>query len=309
MGGEKKHIKNSRCLVAGGSGFIGARVVDMLLDMGAKEVVILGRVDGSIQDRRVHYRSCDLTKDTSVEIIKNLGAFNYIFNLVGMTDNLMPHPHSMELFDANVRTLMNLTQGIVWKNVSGAVHTGSNMEYGNQSLPHREDMNPEPTDMYGWSKASASSYACTMTQAGLARWCVARPFFVYGPGKRTGFIPKLMETLSMGKTFMVAGKSTRDPICVDDVAMGLVRLVLCSSARGEIVNVCSGKEISIARIAEMAKQKIGKGKVIVSARARSRDILRSRGSVTKLKKLTGWSPSVPFSKGLESVVKEYKMRL
>lgn len=304
-------IKNSRCLVAGGNGFIGSRVVSMLLNAGAKEIIILGRTEGQMKHARTHtparLRSvaCDLTKETCVKIIKGLGSFDYIFNLIGVTDIRMPHPNPMELFDVNVRTLIHLTQGIDWESVHGATHTGTNAEYGSQRVPQHEDMNSRPMDMYGWSKASASSYACTMTKAGLAKWCVARPFFVYGAGKRTGFIPKLIESLGQGHACTVMGNVTRDPVFVDDVAIGLVRLALCPSARGEIVNICGGKEISIARIAEMAKRKIKKGNVIMSSHARPGDMLRSRGSIKKLKKLTGWSPSTKFSEGLERVIKEY----
>ena len=34
-------LKDSRCLVTGGAGFIGSTIVDQLLDAGAAEVVVL----------------------------------------------------------------------------------------------------------------------------------------------------------------------------------------------------------------------------------------------------------------------------
>ena len=306
MSARKKQIKNSRCLVAGGSGFIGARVVDFLLDGGAREVVIVGRVAGLIKNSRVGYVVCDLAQEQSVAVIQNLGLFDYVFNLIGVTDQRMPHPNPIELFDANVRTLIHLTQGITWKNVAGAVHVGSNAEYGTQLLPHQEDMSPQPMDMYGWSKADASLYARIMTKSGFAKWCIARPFFVYGPGRHTGFIFELIACLMQGKKFTIAGNSTRDPVFVDDVAAGLIRLALCPSAAGEIVNICSGKEVFMVRIAEMVKRKIAKGEIALASKARPGDMLRSRGNIKKLKALIGWVPSTSLSEGLDRTIKEYK---
>ena len=305
MGEVKKQIKNSRCLVAGGSGFIGARIVNSVLDGGAKEVIILGRTIGSIKNSRVRYVICDLTQEQSVAIIKNLGVFDYVFNLIGLTDQRMPHPNPMELFNANVLTLIHLTQGIAWDSVVGAVHAGSNAEYGTQPLPHQEDMALRPTNIYGWSKADASLYAQTMTTSGFAKWSVARPFFVYGPGRHTGFVCDLIETLMQGNTFAIAGNSTRDPIFIDDVAIGFLRLAVCPLAAGQIVNICSGKEVFMARIAEMVKQKIAKGKVTFTSKSRPGDMLRSRGSIKKLKALTGWSPGMSLSQGLDIMIKEY----
>lgn len=294
--------------MAGGSGFIGSRVVDILLDFGAKEVVIVGQTAGPVRakDKRMRFFACDLSRDGSALVIEKLGLFDYVFNLIGLIDQRMPHPKPDELFDANVRTLMNLSKGISWESVRGAVHTGSNAEHGLGSLPHAENKNLEPTNMYGWSKATASLYAITMTKAGLEKWCVARPFFVYGPGKEVGFVPELIKALSQEKTFEISSDTTRDPIYVDDVAEGLVRLALCSEARGEVVNLCSGKEVAIKRIADMVLRKIGKGNIVVKLNARPGDMPRSRGSTKKLKALTGWSPSISLSDGLDKVIGGYE---
>ena len=296
------HIKNSRCLVAGGNGFIGSRVVDSLLLLGAQEVVIVGQGVSRTKDTHVRYVVCDLCRDESVEIVAKMGTFDYIFNVVGVTDQRMPHPNPVELFDANVRTLIHLTQGIVWESVRGAVHVGSNIEYGLQPIPHHEDLKLLPTNIYGWSKASASLYAQTMAKSGFAKWCVARPFFAYGPGKQTGLIPQLIKTLSEGKPCTVFNH-TRDPVYVDDVAEGLIRLAVCPNAQGEIVNICTGKEIPIRKIAELIQRKIGKGSIVFESENRPGDLLQSCGSITKLKILTAWSPATNLSQGLEKIIK------
>ena len=304
----KKDILHSRCLVAGGGGFIGSRVVQLLLDKGSKEVVVIERHaprSGRRHDARVRYVNVDVTNKKSVDVIKQLGKFDYVFNCIGNTDQRMPCPDPQAIFESNVQTLMYLTEAIQWEHVRGAVHIGSNAEYGSQALPHTEDKRLQPTNMYGWSKASASLYAEIMTRAGLAKWCIARPFFVYGPGKRMGLIPDFLNALPMKDVFVLSGNVTRDPIYVNDVAEGLIRLAICPRARGEAVNLCNGKEVSMKKIIEMIIYKIKRGKVVVSNNVRGGDMLQSKGSILKLKTLTGWSPGISLTEGLDRILQEY----
>lgn len=297
-------MKNSRVLIAGGTGFIGEHLTEALVKLGQKEIIILHKNSGrKKKDYPVKYVICDLLSEESESLIRELGNFDYVFNLVGKTDQRMPHPNPTELLEANVSTLTRLTNAISWDNVLGAVHVGSNAEYGNASLPHTENGEVRPTNFYGWSKAAATDYAGFSVWHGLSKWTIARPFFVCGKGQQTGFLSELARVLKDGKEFIVrSARATRDPVLVSDVVRGLIRLAETSAAKGEVVNICSGKEISMAEIAAKARDIIGNGSIVLKDESRPGDFIRSFGSNEKLERLTGWKPTTLLDNILKSVL-------
>jgi len=143
-----------------------------------------------------------------------------------------------------------------------------------------------------------------MTQAGYAKWCVARQFTGYGPGQTTGFIVDLTRALKREETFIVSPSYvTRDPIFVADTIEGLMRLAQCAKAAGEVVNLSPGKEISIGEIAKMVHLIVGMGDITLAEREpRKGDFLRSWGSTEKMERLTGWKPGTPLEEGLKITI-------
>lgn len=297
-------MKNSRVLIAGGTGFIGERLVAELFRSGVKEAVVLHKnPEYKKNDYPAEYVSCDLSSKESEPLVRGLGGFDYVFNLVGKTDQRMPHPNPDELLAANVLTLVHLTNAILWEKVKGAVHVGSNAEYGNASLPHIENGEVRPANLYGWSKVMATDYAHFSARCGFAKWAIARPFFVCGQGQRAGFLAELASMLKDGKEFVVrSAQATRDLVLVDDVAQGLIRLAQSRKASGEIVNICSGKEVTMAEIAVKARDIIGSGSVVLKNESRPGDFMRSCGSNDKLERLTGWKPATSLDDILKSTL-------
>jgi dTDP-glucose 4,6-dehydratase len=216
----------------------------------------------------------------------------------------MPCLHPEDLWNANIVSLINLTNAIDWSSVRGAVHIGTTAEYGNTETPFYENQSLHPTNAYGWSKAASTQYAIMMTEAGYAKWCVARQFTGYGPGHTTGFIVDLTRALKRNETFIVnSSYVTRDLIFVDDTIEGLIRLAQCIKAVGEVVNLCSGKEISIGEIAKMVHLIVGMGRIeLAQKEPRKGDFLRSWGSTKKMEQLTGWKSRISLEEGLEITV-------
>ncbi|MDP3772207.1 MAG: NAD-dependent epimerase/dehydratase family protein [bacterium] len=307
-------LKNARVLVAGGSGFIGTHVVAALVRAGVGEIVVLGKKKASrvIADAEAYstarftFLDCDLASQSSERVLKGLKGFDYVFNLIGVTEQDMPHPDPLRLMEANLLPLVRLTKMLDWASIKGAVHVGSNAEYGNAPVPHREDAPLRPTNCYGLAKATTTTYALMMTRGGWAKWCVARPFFVYGPGREYGLVCEAARVMSGGEKFVIHGKKiTRDPVFVEDVAEALVRLAVCPKATGEIVNVANGQEITVRAIAECVHEAVGGGGVLVDAHARAGDLLRSCGSVAVLMRLTGWHPRTTLREGVRRTVAAY----
>ena len=298
-------LKGSRVLVTGGSGFIGTHLIRALRECGVREVVNIHRGNKAIDHMAgIVDVVCDLSLPESKERVRDLGDIDYVFNLAGFTDQRMPHPNPHELIRANVVTLSNLTQGLNWSAVKSAVHVGTAAEYGTQEVPFCEDMAVEPTNAYGWSKAAASMYAVMMTRGGFAQWRVVRQFTGYGPGHTAGFVYDVTRALKRGDDFVVNPASvTRDVIFVGDTVEGMLRAALAKDARGEIVNLCSGKEITIGEIATLIHQIVGTGTIrLVEREPRKGDFLRSVGDTKKMERVLGWRPSTSLEEGLRITI-------
>lgn len=305
MAFDTKEFKDARVLITGGSGFLGTHLIETLQTLGVREIINVHRGNNR-GDELSGVINCiyDMSQPESVEKIRAVGNVDYVFNLAGLSDQRMPCLYPEDLWNANVVSLINLTNAIDWNSVKGAVHIGTTAEYGNTHVPFFEDQSLCPTNAYGWSKAAATQYAVMMARGGYTKWCVARQFTGYGPGQKTGFIVDLTHALKRKETFIVnPSYVTRDPIFVDDTIEGILRLAFCPNASGEIVNLCPGKEISIGEIAAMVHSIVGTGKIeLMQGEPRKGDFLRSWGSTEKMEQLTGWRPNTSLEEGLRITV-------
>jgi len=302
---DAKKFKDVRVLITGGSGFLGTHLIKKLQMLGVREIINVHRGNKSYKELPcVMNCICDMSQPESVDRVRAMGNVDYVFNLAGLIDQRMPCLNPQDLWDANVFSLINLTNAIDWSSVLGAVHMGTAAEYGNTQVPFNEDQSLHPTSVYGWSKMASTSYAIMMTQGGYGKWCVARQFTGYGQGQTTGFIVDLVRALKRKETFIVSPSYvTRDFIFVDDTIEGLIRLALCAHAGGEVVNLCTGKEVSIGEIARIVHSIVGMGKIeLAQKEPRKGDILRSWGSTEKMEQLIGWKPSISVEKGLKITV-------
>src|SRR5690606_4627788 len=80
---------------------------------------------------------------------------------------------------------------------------------------------------------------------------IVRPFNNFGPrqnaGTYAGIIPIVVERATRGEPIQIYGdgEQTRDFVFVRDTADAIVRLAAAPGARGRIVNVASGREVSV----------------------------------------------------------------
>jgi nucleoside-diphosphate-sugar epimerase len=132
---------------------------------------------------------------------------------------------------------------------------------------------------------------------------LTRPFNYTGPGQDDRFVvPKIVNHYKRRASSIKLGDTAveRDFSDVTDVVEAYMRL-LESDARFEVVNICSGKPISVAAIvAEM--NKIAGYEINVEVQQdllRKNDIKRLIGSNQKLRSLTGFAPSIPIRETLQ----------
>jgi nucleoside-diphosphate-sugar epimerase len=181
------------------------------------------------------------------------------FELIGSPDVMihlawggLPNYKSREHFEQELPAQYRFLKGLVESGLKNLVVTGTCFEYGMQSGPLREDMETRPANPYGLAKDTLrrqldylkSDQSFTLT------W--ARLFYLYGDGQaENSLLPQLKGAVERGdKVFnMSGGEQLRDYLPITEVAKYLVSLAMGRRDNG-VVNVCSGKPISVRKLAE-----------------------------------------------------------
>ena len=126
--------------------------------------------------------------------------------------------------------------------------------------------------------------------------CWVRPFLTFGPGQRPGlFVPDVIRACLDGTPLeLTAGEQTRDFIPVDDVCGMVLRMLAAPDrARGETINLCSGRPRTIRSVAETIRTLVGRGDLrFGSLPYRADEAMRFFGSTAKYDRLFGrWEAS------------------
>ena len=105
-------------------------------------------------------------------------------------------------------------------------------------------------------------------------------------------------------------RPTRDFLYVEDTVKAYLEIMKCKKLIGEVVNVGTGREISIKKIVELIKKfSYSNPKVLVDesrVRKDSSEVLRLRCDSSLLKRMTNWKVSKKFEDGLKETIKWFK---
>jgi nucleoside-diphosphate-sugar epimerase len=133
--------------------------------------------------------------------------------------------------------------------------------------------------------------------------CIFRLAAPYGPGMQASLV--LVRFVSMavnGQTIEIwgSGKREQDFISVNDVAGFIVR-ALIAEARG-VYNVASGVALSMASLARLVVDVVGKGDWCFSGQSDPQDSWTARYDVSKARRELHWSPAEPLANGIAQLV-------
>ena len=186
------------------------------------------------------------------------------------------------------------------------VHTSTSETYGTAiTVPIDESHPLQPQSPYSASKIGADMMALSFHHAFDLPVAVVRPFNTYGPRQSTrAVIPTILAQLHKGATELRLGATspTRDFNYVEDTVAGFLAVAACDRALGEVVNIGSGREISIGDLVRLLVQITGSDADLVTEEARLRppgsEVERLLCDNTRAREWTGWVPEVSLEDGL-----------
>ena len=294
-------------LIVGGTGFIGYHLAKKALKKGWQVTSISSKPPKKIRYLpRVKYILCDITKKKSLK--RNIQkSFKYVVNLGGYVD----HSNKKKTFKSHYVGCKNLAEIFLKKNPKAFIQIGSSVEYGNLKSPQIESARCYPNlikSVYGKAKLLSSIYLIELFKKKKFPLTILRLYLAYGPRQDINrFLPIIIKGCIKNEKFLCSnGNQSRDFIHVDDVVNAILKALTSKNAKGEIINIGSGKPRKIRNIIEYVK-KISKGGYpqFGKIKLRKDEILKLYPNIRKAKNKINWSPKISFEKGLKSTIKFY----
>lgn len=307
-------------LITGGCGFIGSHLTESLLRDGQQVTLLDDLSTGKISNVR-HLESNPnlrilIGSVTDPDLVHEaVCVCDAVFHLASAVGVKLIMEKPVETIDTIVTgTQIVLEQANRYR--KPVLLTSTSEVYGKStSVPFEEDGDrlAGPTTKHRWAYACAKALDEFMA---MAYWkssrlpvVVVRLFNTVGP-RQTGqygmVIPNFVANALVGESLVVHGdgKQSRCFCHVEDVVRGLVGLMNCDEARGEVVNLGATEEVTIGELAKRIIRWTNSSADIHSVSYESvygdgfEDMQRRVPSIEKAKRLVGWQPE----KSLEDIV-------
>lgn len=308
--------------VTGSEGFIGSHLVEELLSKGYNvHAIVLYNAFNSIgwlshipnkSSTQLRIFSGDLRNFHS--ILRAVRGADVMIHLGALIS--IPHSYeSPEMYvDVNVKGTLNVLEAAKEAQLERLLIISSSEVYGTALYVPIDEHHPlQAQSPYSASKIGAEKMAEAYIKSFHLPACIVRPFNTYGPRQSfRAVIPSIIRQLVKGKLYVELGnlRPTRDFVYVKDLVRALMMLMHADGIKGEVVNVASGKEISIGDLAQKLVQIINpKAKVeenTVHKRPSTSEVYRLLGSPDKLIQLTNWKPLMDWDLGLRETVSWFR---
>jgi len=183
------------------------------------------------------------------------------------------------------------------------VFSSSNAPLGENAYPASEDKPVAPLSPYGASKATGEAYCSAFHGAYGMDAVVVRFSNAYGPrsAHKGNVIPLFIRRLRAGEELVLYGdgSQTRDFVFCEDLARGLVAAATTSGVGGQIFQLASGVETSLARLIELIGETAGETPRVRREPPRQGEIQRNYSLIDKAETVLGYSPQVELRDGLQ----------
>ena len=314
-------IAGKNILVTGGAGFIGSHLCDELLNRGAAKVVcvdnfFLGKMeniaDAMTHDNFVLYRD-DARHFGVMQAIMEKEKIEVVYNMATIALNYsFFNPFDAYMVNVEIaNTLLELLKVGAYRTL---IHTSSSEAYGTAKYSPMDENHPtDPTTPYAAGKAAADLMVHSFYKVLGLDISIIRPFNNYGPrqnavGSLAGIIPATARRIREGGRPVVEGdgEQTRDFIYVKDTVRAFILAYEKEASRGKIINLGSGKDISINRLLQGICDYYGYTGEWEHRPARTSDVRNLCADAKRAKELLGFTPEVDFEDGIRYTLDWYK---
>ena len=306
---------DKRILVTGAGGFIGSHLTERLVEEGASVRAMihynalgtLGWLDQSPLKDKIEVVAGDITdRDSARQVVKGV---DVVFHLAA----LIAIPYSYQAPESYVRTnvlgTLNVLQAAREFGVTRVVHTSTSEVYGTaRTVPISESHPLQGQSPYSASKIGADKMAEAFQLSFEVPVVTVRPFNTFGPRQSArAVIPTIISQCLAGSTVKLGSlHPTRDLNFVSNTVEGFLLAATAPKAIGQVINLGSGREISIGAlaqlIADLTGTKIQINEESVRLRPTGSEVERLLADASLARQLLGWEPRVSLEEGLKLTI-------
>lgn len=311
-------------LVTGAAGFIGSHLVERLVREGHEVRAYvhynsrndwgnLELVDPAVK-REIEVVTGDIADPFSVRhATRGVQVVYHLSSLIAIPYSYVA-PQSY--VQTNVQGAINVLQAAREEGVERVVHTSTSECYGTaQYVPIDEKHPLQGQSPYSASKIGADMLAESYWRSFELPVAIIRPFNTFGPRQSArAVIPTIISQALKGGTIKLGSLTpTRDMNYVDNTVDGFLAVAQHPAAVGQVINVGSGREISIGDLARLIVQLVGSSSEVVEDNQRIRpansEVERLLCGHAKAKDLLGWTPRIGLEEGLQRSIDWFRGHL
>ena len=297
-------LKNKKILLTGADGFIGSHLAEELVRQGynVRAFVLYNS-----------FNSWGWLDHSEKNILKSLDVFpgdvrdpygvkeamkgcDIVLHLAALISIPYSYHSPAAYVETNVSGTLHILQAARELGIEKVVHTSTSEVYGTAKfVPITEDHPLQPQSPYSATKIGADSIAMSFYHAFDMPVTIVRPFNTFGPRQSArAIIPTVITQIANRKNKVTVGAlhPTRDFNYVTDIVRGFIAAMRSIESIGEVINLGSNYEISMADTVKLIADIMGVEIQIetdpVRLRPEKSEVERLWADNSKAKRLLGW---------------------
>jgi len=288
-----------KCLITGGSGFIGYNIYQWMRR---------NHHEADIWLYATRYGKDILNLEQLKHDVEGMDVVYHLAALTHVDYSISGSPEERARFiDVNYKGTWNVLEacrekGVKLVYISTSEVYGANMFPG-QPMTEDHPLNPD-AGTYAVSKAAADHECRVAFEVFGQDVVIVRPFNQFGPHQSMEkLIPRFINLAMAGEPLTIhgSGEQKRDYVYAEDTASAL--WAAKDLPAGTIINIGTENAYSINEIAELIQRLVptrfpSLTVHVVKDTPRPNDLAELNGSYQKIKKLCGWKPVVTLEEGI-----------